>query len=518
KCKADVFTSVAKLEVLLLKEIQELENIEKYIEAEEFRITELKRISRSIKMMNPVNTSRDREMYITHPINAFHLVRRAAFEWDYMYALLNDHSPHERFTNDTTHVEIGDNDYIGSIDALLRIQSVYELNTSDMALGKISGRRSIEHVSAEECIDIARVSAESPLIPNAAEISGIWAKEALLHNPSTLDRYEAMLIQAESLKRIGRIKESMLIANRTTRLQIANNIDLYKDFDARWDAIGNQTSNDHGSDKDHEPRGNHNPINEEQWLEDEYRSLCRGETKKTPLESKGLICQYRKGAYAYAVFKEEILHTDPLIAMFHDVITDEEVALLKQLSLPNLDRARVGDDEFSDIRISQVSWIADEDDPRVSRLTRRIKHVTGLETETDNILLPNAEDFQVLNYGMGGHYEVHFDFNKEDEGGGNISEHIRLSGDRLATFLFYLNDVEAGGATVFPRAKVRVPPVKNAAAFWFNCKRSGEFDYRSLHAGCPVIVGQKWVANKWILEKGQIFARPCGLSPSTRDV
>lgn len=31
------------------------------------------------------------------------------------------------------------------------------------------------------------------------------------------------------------------------------------------------------------------------------------------------------------------------------------------------------------------------------------------------------------------------------------------------------------------------------------------------HAACPVIVGSKWVANKWIHEAGNEFTRPCGL-------
>lgn len=41
--------------------------------------------------------------------------------------------------------------------------------------------------------------------------------------------------------------------------------------------------------------------------------------------------------------------------------------------------------------------------------------------------------------------------------------------------------------------------------------RSGEGDLRTRHAACPVLVGDKWVANKWIHEAGQEFRRPCGL-------
>jgi hypothetical protein len=30
---------------------------------------------------------------------------------------------------------------------------------------------------------------------------------------------------------------------------------------------------------------------------------------------------------------------------------------------------------------------------------------------------------------------------------------------------------------------------------------------------CPVLIGNKWVANKWIHERGQEFRRPCSLDP-----
>lgn len=34
-------------------------------------------------------------------------------------------------------------------------------------------------------------------------------------------------------------------------------------------------------------------------------------------------------------------------------------------------------------------------------------------------------------------------------------------------------------------------------------------DHRTLHSGCPVLVGTKWVANKWIHVQGQEWTRPC---------
>lgn len=72
-------------------------------------------------------------------------------------------------------------------------------------------------------------------------------------------------------------------------------------------------------------------------------------------------------------------------------------------------------------------------------------------------------------------------------------------------------DVERGGYTIFVDAGAVIKPRKGDAAFWFNLKRSGDGDPLTLHAGCPVIVGTKWVANKWIHEYGQEFKRPCTL-------
>jgi prolyl 4-hydroxylase len=66
-----------------------------------------------------------------------------------------------------------------------------------------------------------------------------------------------------------------------------------------------------------------------------------------------------------------------------------------------------------------------------------------------------------------------------------------------------------GGATAFPYLRLRIPARKGAAAFWYNLKASGASDYFTRHAGCPVLLGTKWIANRWIREHGQEFRRRC---------
>ena len=55
-----------------------------------------------------------------------------------------------------------------------------------------------------------------------------------------------------------------------------------------------------------------------------------------------------------------------------------------------------------------------------------------------------------------------------------------------------MSDVEVGGATVFPRIDLTIPPQKGSAAFWYNLHPSGEGDEFTLHAACPVLIGSKW--------------------------
>ncbi len=49
-----------------------------------------------------------------------------------------------------------------------------------------------------------------------------------------------------------------------------------------------------------------------------------------------------------------------------------------------------------------------------------------------------------------------------------------------------------GGATVWPYLGVSIFPEKGSAAMWFNTRSTAFPDYLTLHAACPVLLGQKW--------------------------
>jgi len=78
---------------------------------------------------------------------------------------------------------------------------------------------------------------------------------------------------------------------------------------------------------------------------------------------------------------------------------------------------------------------------------------------------------------------------------------MATGGQRVATLVMYLNDVEAGGSTVFPSIGLDVLPRKGSAVYFAYTSDAGETDPRTLHGGSPVTAGEKWIATKWLRQR-----------------
>jgi prolyl 4-hydroxylase len=188
-----------------------------------------------------------------------------------------------------------------------------------------------------------------------------------------------------------------------------------------------------------------------------------------------------------APLKLEEFSLSPYIVVYHDVIYEKEIEVLKTLSKQKFVRAwmldeATGKPEMNEYRISKFAWFMLGDHKYVKDINFRTQDMTGLN-------MKSAESLQVLNYGVGGHYEAHFDFFREESA--EFIESLGI-GNRIATVLFYMSDVEQGGATVFPDLGLSLWPKKGSAVFWWNLFKSGVGDDRTRHAACPVLVGSKW--------------------------
>ncbi|KOB64438.1 Prolyl 4-hydroxylase alpha subunit, partial [Operophtera brumata] len=147
-----------------------------------------------------------------------------------------------------------------------------------------------------------------------------------------------------------------------------------------------------------------------------YEALCRGEMEISAEISKQLKCWYSTDNHAflkYAPIKTEQMYIKPDVFIFHEVMSDSEIELIKSIAAPRFKRAVVHDPVSGKLiaanyRISKSSWLKDEESPQIARISQRVTDMTGLS-------MISAEELQVVNYGIGGHYEPHFDFARQKE-------------------------------------------------------------------------------------------------------
>uniref|UniRef100_A0A6I8P7I8 Transmembrane prolyl 4-hydroxylase n=1 Tax=Ornithorhynchus anatinus TaxID=9258 RepID=A0A6I8P7I8_ORNAN len=187
------------------------------------------------------------------------------------------------------------------------------------------------------------------------------------------------------------------------------------------------------------------------------------------------------------------------------------------------------------VRNSQHTWLYQgEGAHQVMRsIQQRVLRLTRLPQE----IVEHSEPLQVVRYDQGGHYHAHMDSGPVFPE--TACSHTKFitnetapfeTSCRYVTVLFYLNNVTGGGETTFPvadnrtydemsliqndidlrdtrkhcdKGNLRVKPKQGTAVFWYNYLSDGQgwvgdLDEYSLHGGCLVTQGTKWIANNWI--------------------
>ena len=82
-----------------------------------------------------------------------------------------------------------------------------------------------------------------------------------------------------------------------------------------------------------------------------------------------------------------------------------------------------------------------------------------------------------------------------------IEAHVeRNPGPRVLTAYLYLNDVEAGGGTNFPKLDITVMPKRGRLLLWPSVLNEdpNKKDHSTTHQALPVEAGEKYGANGWL--------------------
>lgn len=142
---------------------------------------------------------------------------------------------------------------------------------------------------------------------------------------------------------------------------------------------------------------------------------------------------------------------------------------------------------LSSDRIAEGSFIY-SNPPIIQKIKKIVSNITNLPIE-------NQEAPNVVRYKPGGHYKPHHDyFDPQDY------PDIVQKGNRKYSCLFYLNEGFKGGETYFPKYKLKIGPTLGTLIKWENLYSNGNINPNSLHAGLPVIEGEKWILVIWVNE------------------
>jgi prolyl 4-hydroxylase len=187
----------------------------------------------------------------------------------------------------------------------------------------------------------------------------------------------------------------------------------------------------------------------------------------------------------------------PRMMVFEGLLSDEECDTLIQLSQTKMQDSQVIDPTSGAFvrhpeRTSRGTHFEHQSHAVVIAIENRIHDLFGF-------CVAQQEAMQILHYGIGGEYKPHYDFFPPTEAGSFAA--INAAGQRLATLIMYLNTPETGGATGLPNIGLTVTAKKGNAIYFENIDPQGKPDPQTLHAGLPVLAGEKWIATKWLRER-----------------
>ena len=187
----------------------------------------------------------------------------------------------------------------------------------------------------------------------------------------------------------------------------------------------------------------------------------------------------------------------PRIILLGNVLSGEECDALAahcegRLSPSPMVSNDDGSLKYDQQRTSRGTMMRRDETPLITRVDARLAEIARWPVE-------RSEGMQVQQYQVTNEYRAHFDWFDPNMPGPR--KHLEHGGQRLATFVLYLSDVEAGGGTAFPEIGLEILPKKGGAVFFQNTDSQYVPDRRTLHAGSPVTKGVKFIANKWLRER-----------------
>ena len=193
-----------------------------------------------------------------------------------------------------------------------------------------------------------------------------------------------------------------------------------------------------------------------------------------------------------------VLHADPLVKKFPQFLSAPVCRWLIRLSSQRLKPALVYD---ADNKKNYQSETRTNSIAEFNLVENELLHflIQQKMSAACGIPMVQMEGTAILNYKPGEEISDHFDF--VDPAMPNYEQEIIDNGQRIITFLIYLNEEYDGGETVFTELDLSYKGSTGDGMYFVNALPDGSSDLRSKHAGRPTLSGEKWIVSQFIRNK-----------------
>ena len=171
-----------------------------------------------------------------------------------------------------------------------------------------------------------------------------------------------------------------------------------------------------------------------------------------------------------------------------DFLTPDECRKMCDMIDAVAEPSKVFDLDYASGYRTSYSGNVDPHDPFIRKISRRIDDLLGMESSF-------GETIQGQRYMPGQEFQPHHDWFHPGTSYWDLE--MARGGQRSFTTMVFLNNVEAGGTTDFPDLGIALEPKPGVLLIWNNALPDGVTNVHTLHAGRPVIAGEKYIITKW---------------------
>ncbi|KAH8271298.1 hypothetical protein KR018_006069, partial [Drosophila ironensis] len=459
-----------QLEALLETETQLIDELRDYIERLELQLEEIRLETGTIKEIHQQVEADGVEEFMGNPLNVLTLFKRFDSVWPKLEQQANAtqklRSDEDFFDRDV--LLPTEEDYEESLNHLLHLQAVYELEPASLSLGMANGMKLGSAMSWGDCLEVARNSEssvarfwlESALnrLPSPTENATENAKENATANwengrKQILEAQLTMEYHSGDLFRALTAAEELLLLYPTNPSVLKAKAMIEKRLAAK------DLPKDRNQKSKPKPKEQKTKSVEQLLIEE----LCRGTTHGVTTGSRFSQCHLERGTpwTLLQPARLEPLSSDPPIVLYHNVLTRKQTDQLLELTdepeeeeVPT--KRRLG---YQPLQLSKLA----------QKKLRSIQHHLGNEKDV--------------------HREITWQGRRQGHEHTIASSRPEEYPEHAARVVLNLQESGMGGALVFPQLELGVNIPRGSLLYWQTRTSESEMDYRSRLAVCPVLLG-----------------------------